>query len=216
MKKALILALALVLMASVAFAAIATTKHNLSSNSTNAAAKATSETQICVFCHTPHGASTDTTVPLWNKTMTSQSFSMYSSATIDMTIAGQPQGVSLACLTCHDGSTSVGAVINLGGSATTIAMGGADLSSGKINVSPYNFGTDLSNDHPISLTYDITKDTAFNTKASAQAAGIEFFGAGVDQVECGSCHEVHGGTGFNPLLRDDPAGSKLCLDCHIK
>ena len=25
--------------------------------------------EVCVYCHTPHGASTQTTAPLWNRTM---------------------------------------------------------------------------------------------------------------------------------------------------
>ena len=43
---------------------ITVTPHNLSS----AGAGQTSE--ICVFCHTPHGADTTAPAPLWNKVLT--------------------------------------------------------------------------------------------------------------------------------------------------
>ena len=43
---------------------IRSTKHNLSSNSTNTV-RATSEDQVCVFCHIPQGAYQSR--PVWNR-----------------------------------------------------------------------------------------------------------------------------------------------------
>ena len=45
------------------FAGVGNTKHNLSVSGPGPA-QATSETEICIFCHTPHNASPGT--PLWN------------------------------------------------------------------------------------------------------------------------------------------------------
>ncbi|HLO64519.1 MAG TPA: hypothetical protein VK165_16290, partial [Azonexus sp.] len=77
------------------------TKHNLSAAADSSAytnptagagtvptrnIKATTETQICVFCHTPHGGSTSTK-PLWNRKAAgagyTQSYVMYDSSTLD-------------------------------------------------------------------------------------------------------------------------------------
>ena len=82
----------LVLVAAIAQAQIAATnkisdvrgtKHNLSAaldGSTTPSGgtvpvrsvKATSETQVCVVCHTPHGATTGIVAPLWNRTLSTQ------------------------------------------------------------------------------------------------------------------------------------------------
>ena len=52
--------------------------------------------QICVFCHTPHNT-TAPEAPLWNRNPPAQDaggWTMYTSSTLDMTIAAAPQGVS--------------------------------------------------------------------------------------------------------------------------
>jgi predicted CXXCH cytochrome family protein len=76
-------------------------------------------------------------------------------------------------------------------------------------------GSDLSNDHPVSVTYDTTKDPAFVTPVSGAVNGLPLFGAGKNQVECASCHNVHDNTNA-PFLRTTNGGSALCLRCHIK
>ena len=65
-------------------------------------------TQICVFCHTPHHARTDT-APLWNK----DNLTTY--VAYGPTLAGTStdvSGSSLACLSCHDGITTFDNLIN--------------------------------------------------------------------------------------------------------
>ena len=85
--------------------------HDLQPETTN-----TSET--CVFCHTPHGSSTSAAVPLWNKTLPNPAiYTRYSSLNTS-TLSGEeaPVGsVSLACLSCHDGSQAVDTVLNTPG-----------------------------------------------------------------------------------------------------
>ena len=58
------------LLATFAFAAqagIFNTKHNLGATGINAASNFSGTTEICVFCHTPHGADASVAVPLWNR-----------------------------------------------------------------------------------------------------------------------------------------------------
>ena len=95
------------------------TRHNL--GSTNAITGANSydgTAAVCVFCHTPHGGSTDAAVPLWNRTLNAPgSYTTYAtlnSATLDGATA--PVGsVSIACLSCHDGTQAMDVVLNLPG-----------------------------------------------------------------------------------------------------
>ncbi|MCU7852062.1 MAG: cytochrome c3 family protein [Candidatus Thiodiazotropha sp. (ex Monitilora ramsayi)] len=129
---------------------------------------------------------------------------MYSSPSLDMTIAGSPAGVSLACLSCHDGTVAADQLLNYPSGVNgpgIFTVGG--------------LGTDLSNDHPISLTYNVTQDADFVAPVGSQVNGLQLFGGTGDQVECGTCHSVHDNTN-EPFLRMSNAGSALCLACHIK
>lgn len=91
-------------------------------------------TEVCVFCHTPHGASTapayktdGTSQVLWNRIMPvaagttndkDLNYILYSSPTFTKITLAAPTGTSLMCLSCHDGVTSmaVGTLLNAPGS----------------------------------------------------------------------------------------------------
>jgi len=60
---------------------IRNTPHNLSATSPGSV-KATTETQVCVFCHTPHGATQGAT-PLWNRQLSGQTYTPYTSSSLD-------------------------------------------------------------------------------------------------------------------------------------
>ena len=169
--------------------------------------------EVCIYCHTPHNASKK--LQLWNRASSTSTFSMYSSYSMDMIQATlDADSISRECLSCHDGTTAIDAIIkgDVVDNSTVITAGAAG-----------NFGTDLSDDHPIGITYDTTAagDTAFNTVVDARGDGVEFFGAlGSETVECPSCHNVHGdssaGSSTTKFLRTSNYGSALCLACHIK
>ena len=117
--------------------------------------------QVCVFCHTPHGADVNAPVPLWNKTSTlgnTPAFTRYSSlATPSFDSTEAPVGsVSLACLSCHDGTQAMDVVINGAGSGN-YNPAGSEIDPVGIGVmvgAPVPMlGRDLSNDHPISMQY---------------------------------------------------------------
>jgi len=167
-----------------ATAGIANTKHNLtaSSNTNNMNGGATQE--ICVFCHTPHAADTSAPVPLWNKTMnTSGGYTTYESlgtSTMDAAFATDGVGgtggaknsvgsVSLACLSCHDGTQAMDNIINAPGSGFYDSTGGGSTgrtgatwawTGGRVSAegvlsstSVAMLGQDLRNDHPIGIQY---------------------------------------------------------------
>ncbi|MBF0309659.1 MAG: cytochrome c3 family protein [Magnetococcales bacterium] len=149
-----IAAIGLVLGAGSALAGIKGSKHDLGSGGASQQGATSGTTEVCVFCHTPHGANTGATAPLWNKSLPTSTYTRYSSlntTTLDGTEA--PVGsVSLACLSCHDGSQAMDVMINAPGSGGYNASG-ANFDAGTAMTGFKNLGTDISNDHPISIQY---------------------------------------------------------------
>lgn len=203
MRTAVVMSMCLVLGAGVAGAQITNSLHDFSGETWSGGT-------ICMPCHTTHDGQTGFVAPLWNHEITTQTFTMYTSGTLDGIVDTQPADVSKACLSCHDGTV---ALENFGGSTggTTLVTGGALI------------GIDLSNDHPISVTYSAGtgagQDPELNPTSSAYADGTiaDYLFAG--KVECASCHDVHNGgavAGRSFLLVEDPAGSLICLSCHAK
>ena len=84
------------------------TVHNLSISGPGAV-RAISETEVCVFCHTPHGSSGVT--PLWNRNSPVGPYTIYQSSSLEAAI-GQPTGASKLCLSCHDGTIALGSVLS--------------------------------------------------------------------------------------------------------
>jgi predicted CXXCH cytochrome family protein len=164
--------------------------------------------EICIVCHTPHGGSITVNAPLWNHTTTTATFTTYDSPTMDAT-TGAPTGVSLMCLSCHDGTV---AIDSFGVSpTTTVSVTGIFL-----------VGTDLSNDHPISMLYDDTNDLGLNDPDVAGSSGLPGGGSITDdmlfagEMQCASCHDPHDDAGLSNFLVKSNAGSLLCLTCHDK
>ena len=150
-------------MASAAQAGIADTKHNLSTGGTQSVHQTSGgggTAEICVFCHTPHGANTSVAAPLWNKPTNGGTYTVYDvnySSTIDGTV--DMGGVSLACLSCHDGTQAMDTMINKPGSGGYNAAGSqfggtwTGTADGKIPAGIANLGTSLTNDHPVGIQY---------------------------------------------------------------
>ncbi len=72
--------------------------------------------EVCVYCHTPHGANSQVKAPLWNRTINTGTYTIYDKPrTLNQPI-GQPGPNSLTCLSCHDGTISPDSIINMPGS----------------------------------------------------------------------------------------------------
>jgi len=173
--------------------------------------------QICVYCHTPHNANLEIDGPLWNRNVAVGTYTMYNggapSGSIKGTFDASPNPETLICLGCHDGVSAVDSIVNLPGRDpdVTWATGGQSLS----DIASYAvLGSDLSDDHPVSITFEPTLNAGLAAMGVPEAAGLKFFGPGANKVECATCHNVHG-TGHAQLLRVSSDGSLICLTCHL-
>ena len=102
---------------------IINTRHNMTQSTIGAGATVMNPyrndyEQVCVYCHTPHGASGAIDAPLWNRTLPVGPYTTYeqlNTPTINGTIT-QPGINSLTCLSCHDGTLGIDSIINMPGS----------------------------------------------------------------------------------------------------
>lgn len=156
-----------------ALAGISDTKHNLTTSNTAFNRVTTGSAEICVFCHTPHGSDTTAPVPLWNKQLPAgNTFTTYKQLGTATLTAGTVEtgSVSLACLSCHDGSQAMDNMVNMPGSGvgsgtgtgganytwasgTGVDSGGGITTEGKLAGGITLIGKDLRNDHPIGIEY---------------------------------------------------------------
>jgi predicted CXXCH cytochrome family protein len=144
----------LFLVGTIANAQIVGSQHDMTAGG-NAQGSGASD-QVCVYCHTPHGSDSTASAPLWNKVFTAGPFTRYSTLntpTFDSNEA--PVGsVSLACLSCHDGTQAMDVVINAPGSGGYNPAGSNIGGLGvMVGVPIPTLGTDLTDDHPISMQY---------------------------------------------------------------
>lgn len=178
-------------------------KHNLSASGPGAV-RASSEQEVCIFCHTPHNASP--VQPAWNRNNPVSAYIVYSSQSMDAA-PGQPTGDSKLCLSCHDGSIAVGSVLSRD-QEIVMSGGTRTLPAGKSNL-----GTDLSDDHPISFRYDsslASKDVKLKDPSQLpQQVKLDSRG----EMQCTSCHDAHDDSNGKFLVMDN-SNSQLCASCH--
>ena len=205
------------LFSSVASAAIDGSAHDMVTDLTGTGAT----TEICVVCHAPHGNSNADGTLLWNRAVrTASVYTVYDSPTLDG-LATAPGDTSLLCLGCHDGTIAIdnyGAIT--GGTQFIDGAGGAfaDVAA---------FDVNLSNDHPIGVTYSPGTGTDEDAELNATTATASFVAGGAgtiadmlqaSKVECASCHDVHNtrSDGGTKLLVISNTNSALCTTCHAK
>jgi len=152
----------------------------------------------CIFCHPPR--SHTLRIGLWNEAQSENLFDYPYGRPSEETPPGKPDGSSLACLGCHDG---------------TIALG--DLLSRTQSISNRNGidRTDLSDGHPISLLYDsslLEKNGELeNPENLTQQASLD----AANKIQCTTCHDPHDDTYGNFLVMDN-SSTALCVTCHRK
>ncbi len=190
----------------IAAGSIVTTKHNLAISGPGPI-KSTSEEEVCVFCHAPHQARRDTPY-LWNRTDSTVNYATYTSSTIN-SIIGQPTGASKLCLSCHDGTIALGAVLTRPQEIPFIG-GLRFLADGKTKL-----GSDLSDDHPISFLFDdaLAATNGELNSPSSLTANVKLDDQ--NMLQCTSCHDPHSDD-YGKFLVTDNKFSALCVSCHNK
>ena len=201
--------------ATLALAAQMTSAGTITGSAHDFSGSAWSGGQICVACHAPHNTAVLANAPLWNHALSTATYTVYASSTLNATIA-QPGATSRLCLSCHDGTVAVN---SFGGTTGTTFVSGANL-----------LGTNLTNDHPIGFTYDaalvaadgalratttaVTIGSGAQTRVGTIASNMLYSG----RLECASCHDVHNTftAATANLVKVSMAGSTLCLTCHAK
>ncbi len=184
-------------------ASVIDTPHNLSVSGPGSVRAAT-EQRVCVFCHTPHGASP--VQPLWNRFQSVGAYTVYSSSSLDA-VPGQPTGSSKLCLSCHDGTIALGSVLSEG-QVIQMAGGLTTLPPGTSNL-----GSDLSDDHPVSFRYDsvlVGRDTKLRSP-SILTGDVQLDAN--QELQCTACHDAHDNT-FGDFMVTDNTNSQLCITCH--
>ncbi len=184
---------------------VAGTKHDVGGNG-------------CRSCHAPHNGAvanggTDATtgkILLWARNFPAgtSTFGVYDSATIknktaelggsSLTTSTDLRMYSLLCLSCHDGITSTFSpamqTVNMVGSTQTATN---------------SYG--LTNDHPVNMTLDPTKNATLQAVATVNAS-LPLFGT-TNTVQCATCHEPHNNTNTRFLRLAN--NTTLCTTCHM-
>lgn len=191
--------------------------------------------EICVFCHTPHGAANPSGTPspyLWNRVSSppaTYSYQMYTSTTVSTGNLTAPTGISLMCMSCHDGVTSiaVNSLQNAPGTGNpqvfvdTAMISGGSIYNAYAGAPPTYWGANIgeatptqktinmSNDHPISFTWNYSKPDLY---AAPQNPALRLFNG---KLECATCHLVHD-PAIPPFLAMSNGQSAMCMACHNK
>jgi len=221
-----LVAVALVVPA-LAFAAITNTKHDLSNVNTNVSTRsvpgATGTDQTCIFCHTPHRATVQALI--WNRANTAVVAYTWGAET--RTNGGTTLATSLAdkskvCLSCHDGSISLGQVANSNGAAATFAMQGNVTGTGNLtNAGGALMGAAgaMGGNHPVSIPYPVAGGSTYNTIVSSITTAAELADFLPPSTSCtnntGNCTSSADGAFINLYAPATGVGFGIeCGSCH--
>lgn len=190
--------------------------------------------QICIFCHTPHTANVAEGAPLWNRAFSIQTFSRYSSATLQIRSIGaaqygankQPDGASKLCLSCHDGVTNLGTVRQSVQSAVIVmdTTNGGDVKiTGPASFNP-STNKMKTGHHPVSFVYNGSIQGQISTgRLNAGLGGGLGFTVPADssavkrdknnKMQCTTCHDPHQNqSDDNTCYWSSAPGYGLCSD----
>ena len=188
--------------------------------------------EICRVCHVPHdhqlATKRYTNGLLWNHGVSSATYTMYSSSTLNGTQSASPDGTAKLCLGCHDGTVAIDTFDKYDGTAERVIQSIYAGAVAAFRVPSYMDGAnlDLRGTHPISISYNNTADTNLRPTTTAMGTSGTTIADVLDnnKVQCSSCHDVHdqesiAGTHLLRVAQTVKQGgpaSGLCLPCHIK
>ncbi len=186
-------------------------KHNLSASGPGEI-KSDSETRVCIFCHSSHNASTEG--PLWNHQTTAPGkFKTYNRSTMSGR-PEQPNGATKLCLSCHDGTIAVGAVLNKSRPISMRNVGASgEIPAGRKS----HIGTDLSATHPVSIPYRQSTASSVSHLRWPPSDPENKVGPDPDGfVQCTACHDPHDDSRSDryPFWKK-ATFDEVCLTCHV-
>ena len=164
---------------------IANTRHNLSMVGIvgiSAALHDSSRNQyeeVCVYCHTPHGANQTATAPLWNRTIKVTNYQTYNelgTSSLTQEVLDTPGGASLACLSYHDDQTAIDSIINMPGSGMALLSQATTQDTAFLNTWNNTGGA-----------LDTTTHRGINSVNNTLGNGT-----GSDGIGCMACHSPEG------------------------
>ncbi|WP_242132124.1 cytochrome c3 family protein [Aestuariivivens marinum] len=173
-------------------------RHNLSASG-RGNIKSLDDSRVCIFCHTAHSANPK--APLWNRNKSGRIYTLYNSSTLDAK-PGQPDGSSMLCLSCHDGTVALG---NTYKNPNSMSFSHSMTKRG-------NLGTDLSDDHPISFIYDASLVATDGQLKDPVTLGRNVLDHN-SKLQCTACHDPHKDVDGN-FLKHSNEFSELCFTCH--
>jgi len=201
-------------------ASVVSSKHNLSKWGPGDI-KATTESQVCKFCHAVHAASVQ---PLWGHRLSTATYILYSSQSLRSPKTNQPDKGSKLCLSCHDGTVAIGGTLK--GDITMTDSGTGKLSSGKLtSTSTAYFGTNLRSPqshirHPISIGVNQDLIDATRSYGATYMLKTPLLDVGgkkcLDRNTSGTCTNLYP---LQPTSYSYPTGTNWgvgiqCTTCH--
>lgn len=192
------------------------TRHNLSVSGPGPV-RAANETEVCVFCHAAHPPESGPS--LWNHLSSPKiNYRPYARETLTSQ-PGQPDGSSVLCLSCHDGTVALGAIHTRD---TPIRLLGVSGTGRMADDRSANLGTDLSGTHPISVPYAQALADGGAEAVRVRPLSTEEERTWLDpsgKVQCTSCHDPHddpvrADASVPPFWRGESV-AEVCETCHV-
>ena len=192
----------------------------------------------CQICHIPHKAPSfaSQNAPLWNHAKSANAtyvtYDLGGSTTFNQGLKST-LGNSIACLSCHDGSVAINqsygkatttkygtnqvAGLYASGFAVETALATAGdwsgVAGGGTSATASGGRNDLTHMHPIGIKYDATIDPTLKVPSGILSQMLKG-----GQVECSSCHDIHGAIGASGTVSHelivDLNNAALCTTCH--
>ena len=151
----------------------------------------------CVFCHLPRGRSLARGV--WTEDEPDSLFIYPYDRPDVVQVTGKPDGSTLICLGCHDGTIAFGDNLNRAqSSATSHDMQQSAIPGG----------------HPVSLAYQPAPANGGNGIRDREELPEQVTIDATGKMQCVSCHDPHDDSNGNFLVMEGGA-SALCVTCHV-
>jgi predicted CXXCH cytochrome family protein len=185
---------------------IVSSKHNLSVSG-RGPVRASTETEVCIFCHVGHGGrGLGENRPL----SAAARYTPYNSSTLVSQAPGAPSGATRICLSCHDGTIAMGETV---AGKTVRMVSTSSREGGRMPEGRSDLGTDLRTSHPVS--FRPAPSAELRTPRAGDLVRLDSGG----RLQCTSCHDPHEDE-IDPdqgdFLVAPNRASALCLTCHAE